>query len=103
MNKQVTRGNERKAQESQIEKQKAFDDVKVTGRFHNVRHPGSSVKLPYVKYSTDPAVWHTFHHGKVYTIPEEVLQTRLTIIMQRLSIKMIPINPLMILINLVVH
>lgn len=52
-----------------IDKQKAYDSVKVTGRFMNRRNPGQTVKLPYVKYAEDPAVWHTFREGATYTIP----------------------------------
>jgi len=51
-----------------IEKQKAYDDVVITGRFMNRRHPGSSVKLTYMKYMTDPVKWYTFEDGKVYDI-----------------------------------
>lgn len=69
MNKQVTRGNESKAKEDALAKQKAFDDQMVTGKFMNVRHPGSSAKLTYCKYATDPVKWYTFEHNKVYTIP----------------------------------
>lgn len=51
------------------EKQKAFDSVKVTGKFYNLRNTGQSVKLPYIKYADDPVKWWPFEHGKVYTIP----------------------------------
>jgi hypothetical protein len=52
-----------------IAKQKAYDDVKITGKFLNRRAPGQAVKLTYMKYSTDPVKWYTFEDGKVYTIP----------------------------------
>lgn len=52
-----------------IEKQKAYDSVMVTGRFSNRRAPGQPVKLPYVKYDTDPVKWYPLEDGKVYTIP----------------------------------
>ena len=51
-----------------IEKQKAYDDVMVTGKFINRRHPGSAVKLTYMKYESDPVKWYDFEDGKVYTI-----------------------------------
>jgi hypothetical protein len=69
MNKQISNGNEVQAKLSALEKQKAFDNVKVTGKFLNQRYPGQTVKLPYVKYATDEAKWYTFQHNKVYTIP----------------------------------
>lgn len=52
-----------------IEKQKAFDNVMVTGKFINRRAPGQSVKLTYIKYADDPVKWWPFEDGKVYTIP----------------------------------
>ena len=52
-----------------IEKQKAYDDVMVTGKFMNRRSPGQTVKLTYLKYETDAVKWYTFEDGKVYTIP----------------------------------
>ena len=52
-----------------IAKQKQYDDVVITGRFMNRRHPGSTVKLTYMKYNTDPVKWYTFEDGKVYDIP----------------------------------
>jgi len=67
--KQQTRGNEKKAQSSVIEKQKAIDNQKVTGKFINRRAPGQQVKLCYIKYEDDPVKWHVFEDGKVYTIP----------------------------------
>lgn len=53
---------------NKIEAQKAFDNVKVTGRFMNRRAPGNSAKLTYMKYVDDPVKWYTFEDGKVYTI-----------------------------------
>ncbi len=52
-----------------IEKQKAYDNVMVTGKFINRRSPGQQVKLTYLKYEDDPVKWYTFEDGKVYTIP----------------------------------
>jgi hypothetical protein len=52
-----------------IEKQKAYDNVMVTGKFMNLRVPGQSKKLPYHKYPDDPIKWYNFNHGQVYTIP----------------------------------
>lgn len=66
---QITMSNERKAAKEEIERQKAYDNVKVTGKFMNLRYPGQSIKLPYIKYIDDPVKWHAFEHGKVYTIP----------------------------------
>jgi hypothetical protein len=69
IDRQVNTGNERKAQENVIEKQKQIDNVKVTGKFINRRAPGQQVKLCYIKYVDDPVKWHVFEDGKVYTIP----------------------------------
>ncbi len=69
IDKQVTSSNEMKASDALIAKQKAYDNVKVTGKFMNQRNPGQQVKLPYIKYADDPVKWHHFEHGKVYTIP----------------------------------
>jgi hypothetical protein len=52
-----------------IAAQKAFDNVKVTGRFMNRRAPGNQAKLTYMKYADDPVKWYTFEDGKTYTIP----------------------------------
>lgn len=52
-----------------IEKQKAIDNVMVTGKFINRRSPGNSVKLTYIKYDTDPIKWYVLEDGKVYTLP----------------------------------
>lgn len=54
---------------SKIEAQKAYDNMKVTGKFMNRRAPGNSVKLTYLKYIDDPVKWYTFQDGAVYTIP----------------------------------
>jgi len=67
--KQVTMSNEKQTLKEKIEKQKAYDSVMVTGRFMNRRAPGQPVKLPYIKYETDPVKWYPFEDGKVYTIP----------------------------------
>ncbi len=58
-----------KAGEAKIAEQKAYDNVMVTGKFSNLRAPGQTVKLPYLKYVDDPVKWYTFEHGEVYTIP----------------------------------
>lgn len=57
------------ALKEKIEKQKDFDNAKVTGKFYNLRNPGQTVKLTYMKYQDDPVKWYEFEHGKVYTIP----------------------------------
>lgn len=54
---------------SKIEKQKEYDNVKVTGRFMNRRAPGNPAKLTYMKYADDPVKWYTFQDGSVYTLP----------------------------------
>ncbi len=54
---------------SKIEAEKAYDNVKVTGRFMNRRAPGNPAKLTYMKYADDPVKWYTFNDGAVYTIP----------------------------------
>lgn len=56
--------------QSKIEQMKARDSVMVTGKFHNLRVKGQSVKLPYIKYGDEPVKWHPFSHGQVYTIPK---------------------------------
>ena len=67
--KQISVTNEQRASDELIAKQKAYDNVKVTGRFMNQRAPGQPAKLPYIKYEDDPVKWHHFEHNKVYTIP----------------------------------
>ena len=52
-----------------IEKQKAYDNVKVTGKFINRFKPGQPEKLLYQKYEDDAVKWYTFQDGQVYTIP----------------------------------
>jgi len=54
---------------AKIAAQKAYDNTMVTGKFSNLRAPGQTVKLPYIKYEDDPVKWYTFNHGEVYTIP----------------------------------
>jgi len=54
---------------NKISAQKAYDNVKVTGRFMNRRAPGNPAKLTYMKYEDDPVKWYTFQDGQVYTIP----------------------------------
>jgi hypothetical protein len=67
--KQVNMTSARAALKEKIEKQKAYDNVKVTGRFLNLRVKGQSIKIPYHKYEDDPVVLHELHDGQVYTIP----------------------------------
>lgn len=69
IDKQVGMISAKSTLSEKIEKQKAYDSVMVTGRFMNRRAPGQPVKLPYVKYDTDPVKWYSFEDGKVYTIP----------------------------------
>lgn len=67
--KQINFVNEMDTSKAILEKQKAYDSVKVTGKFMNLRNPGQAIKLPYIKYIDDPVKWHNFEHGQVYTIP----------------------------------
>lgn len=67
--RQKARKSKNREVEAKILKQKEYDNVKVTGKFMNLRYPGQTKKLPYIKYNDDPVVWHTLEHGKVYTIP----------------------------------
>lgn len=67
--KQVTHTSKNAALKEKIAKQKAFDDVMVTGKFINRRSPGNPAKLLYQKYEDCPVKWYTFEDGKVYTIP----------------------------------
>lgn len=69
VDKQISGFDTKKNASEVIAKQKAYDNVKVTGKFMNRRCPGKSEKLPYLKYADDPVVWKTFHDGQVYTIP----------------------------------
>lgn len=69
MEKQVTMTNEQASLKSKIEMNRIRDSEMVTGRFMNRRAQGQPVKLPYVKYATDPVKWYPFEDGKVYTIP----------------------------------
>lgn len=52
-----------------IARQKAYDKVMLTGRFHHRYKPGGKEKLPYMKYEDDPVKWYTFVDGETYTIP----------------------------------
>jgi len=52
-----------------IAKQKAIDNVMITGKFINRRSPGNPVKLTYIKYDDDPVKWYQLEDGKVYTLP----------------------------------
>lgn len=67
--KQHSRTSESKAAEEMIAKNKAYDNVKVTGKFINRFKPGQPEKLLYQKYEDDPVKWYTFQDGQVYTIP----------------------------------
>lgn len=67
--KQQNMTNEMKSAKEKIEKQKAYDNVKVTGKFINRFKPGQAEKLLYQKYDSDPVKWYTFEDGQVYTIP----------------------------------
>lgn len=67
--RQKAKKNKNNELAKKIAKQKEYDSVKVTGKFMNLRYPGQSKKLPYIKYNDDPVLWHTLNHGQVYTIP----------------------------------
>ncbi len=67
--KQITNSNEKRVSDGIIEKQKAFDNIMVTGKFINRRSPGQPAKLTYLKYVDDPVKWYNMEDGKVYTIP----------------------------------
>ncbi len=67
--KQVTMSNAQVTLKQKIDKQQEYDSMLVTGKFSNLRAPGQAVKLPYIKYATDPVKWYPLEHGKVYTIP----------------------------------
>jgi|SRR5580692_1399428 hypothetical protein len=66
---QVNMTNEKRSKQEIIEKQKAYDNIKVTGKFINRRAPGQPAKLAYIKYVDDPVKWYNFEDGKTYTIP----------------------------------
>jgi hypothetical protein len=67
--RQVSNRSKKSELSLKIERQKDYDNVKVTGKFMNIRNPGQSKKLPYIKYNDDPVKWHNFNHNQVYTIP----------------------------------
>ncbi len=67
--KQAARSVQGEALKAKIERQKAYDNEKVTGKFINRRAPGQPAKLTYMKYEDDPVKWYNFEDGKVYTIP----------------------------------
>lgn len=69
MERQKEASKERISQTAEMERRKAYDNQKVTGKFTNRRAPGQSVKLPYLKYADDPVKWYPFNDGGVYTIP----------------------------------
>ena len=66
--KQAANTVKNKALAEKIEKQKAYDNVMVTGKFINRRYPGSPAKLTYCKYEEDVPKWWTLEDGKVYTL-----------------------------------
>lgn len=66
--KQISRNTKQSAGAKKIERQKAYDNQMVTGKFLNIRAPGNSVKLTYIKYADDVPKWYTFEHNKTYTI-----------------------------------
>jgi hypothetical protein len=53
-----------------IAEKKARDSVIVRGKFINRHLRGQAVKLPYIKYDTDPVKWWPFEDGKIYEIPK---------------------------------
>lgn len=67
--KSVSVSVEKQALKEKIEKEKAYDNVRVTGKFINRRAPGQMAKLTYLKYEDDPVKWFEMQDGKVYTIP----------------------------------
>ena len=67
--KQISMSNERSCLKEKIERQRKIDSELITGRFMNRYRPGQPVKLPYIKYDTDPVKWNYLEDGKVYTIP----------------------------------
>jgi hypothetical protein len=69
IDKQITNINKKKSGSEVIEKQKAYDNQMITGRFMNRRSPGQQVKLTYNKYADDPVKWYHFKDGGTYTIP----------------------------------
>lgn len=69
IDRQQERRVEKEGALSKLEKQRAYDCEKVTGRFMNRHRPGQPIKLPYMKYPEDPCKWWPFEDGKVYTIP----------------------------------
>lgn len=69
MSKQVSMTSSKTALKEKIDRQQARDSEMVTGKFMNRRAPGQAVKLPYIKYATDPVKWYPFEDGKTYTIP----------------------------------
>lgn len=69
IDKQVNVMNEKGTLQKKIEEQQSYDSEMVTGKFFNRRVPGQPVKLPYLKYATDPVKWYPLEDGKIYTIP----------------------------------
>lgn len=67
--KQVSMQGDRAALKEKIARQKAYDNVMVTGKFMNRRAPGQPAKLAYIKYEDDPVKWYNLEDNKVYTIP----------------------------------
>ena len=69
MKKHEGQSKEKQSLKEKIERQKAYDNEMVTGRFTNRRVPGQPAKVPYIKYADDPVKWWHFQDGQVYTIP----------------------------------
>jgi len=67
--KQVANSVKGGALKEKIERQKAYDNQMITGRFMNLRAPGQPAKLTYMKYADDPVKWYNFEDRKTYTIP----------------------------------
>lgn len=67
--KQHSNTSQSRLDKEREEKQTAYDNVKVTGKFINRFKPGQAEKLLYQKHEGDPVKWWTLEDGKVYTIP----------------------------------
>lgn len=69
IDKQISRIDENKVVKEKIGRQKAYDNVPVTGKFMNRRAPGQMAKLAYIKYEDDPVKWYELYDGRTYTLP----------------------------------
>src|SRR5690348_12726000 len=67
--RQIATSCEKETLREKIERQKAYDNQLVTGKFMNLRVPGKTEKMTYIKNTGDPVKWYIFEHGKTYTIP----------------------------------